>query len=67
MGKLDMMYDLIDHDLTNSEFSQWIREIKSELKVISQKRLRIKSGFAKKVVNTYWIRKIDSEFNVHSR
>ena len=31
MGKLDMMYDLIDHDLTNSEFSQWIREINSEL------------------------------------
>ena len=66
MGKLDMMFDLIDHDLTNSEFSQWIREINSELKVNSQKRLRIKSGFAKKVVNSLRIRQKDSEFNVNS-
>jgi len=52
MGKLDMIYDLIDHDLTYSEFPWWIREINSELKVNSQKRLRIQRGFAKKVVNS---------------
>ena len=59
MGKPDMMYDLIDHDLTNSEFPWWIE---GEF----AKKIANKSGFAKKVVNSQRIRQIDSEFNVNS-